>query len=328
MRAAILEGLQEDTREQEAPAKVALLDPTRPTRAARRAAAASARGRVTVAAAAALCLLMTLSGMSLLLSRDAVPGDALYAMKRTAEAAELGLTFGDDSKARKHLEFASSRVDEIEVLAAEAGPNSNRGSGKIIDALDDFDKDASAASRLITGQAAKGDDEDLESLRGWAQQQGLRLDELSATLPLEVGARLASSLNLLERVQDRAATLSQRAECETIASGAKDELGPLPARVTCAVPDAQATADTPGGAPLVPNAVPPASTAPVLPGAPPNPTTSADSPTDIVTDALPLPLPALQDPSAPPPIVVDLPLLEVPLEVPPVLPKTPGIQVK
>jgi hypothetical protein len=36
------------------------------------------RGRLVVAAAAALCLLMSLSGMSLLLSRDAVPGDALY----------------------------------------------------------------------------------------------------------------------------------------------------------------------------------------------------------------------------------------------------------
>src|SRR4051812_24467473 len=71
------------------------------------------RGRLVVAAAAALCLLMSLSGMSLLLSRDAVPGDALYSFKRTAESAELGLTFGDQPKALKHLEFASARINEI-----------------------------------------------------------------------------------------------------------------------------------------------------------------------------------------------------------------------
>src|SRR5262249_32793375 len=68
------------------------------------------RGRLVVAAAAALCLLMSLSGMSLLLSRDALPGDALYSFKRTAESAELGLAFGDQPKALKHLEFASTRV--------------------------------------------------------------------------------------------------------------------------------------------------------------------------------------------------------------------------
>ena len=37
-------------------------------------------------------------GMSLLLSRDALPGDALYGIKRTAESASLGLTFGDESQ--------------------------------------------------------------------------------------------------------------------------------------------------------------------------------------------------------------------------------------
>ncbi|MGH9208356.1 MAG: hypothetical protein ACRD1G_17680, partial [Acidimicrobiales bacterium] len=55
---------------------------------------AEARGRMMVASAAGLCLVMSLSGMSFLLSRDALPGDALYTVKRSAESAELGLTFG------------------------------------------------------------------------------------------------------------------------------------------------------------------------------------------------------------------------------------------
>ncbi|MDQ3825674.1 MAG: DUF5667 domain-containing protein, partial [Actinomycetota bacterium] len=127
------------------------------------------RGRLVVAAAAALCLLMSLSGMSLLLSRDAVPGDALYTFKRTAESAELGLTFGDQPKALKHLEFASARVNEIEIMAdqADSAGNWSAGQAKFLRALDDFDSDATAGSRLLTGLALSGQPSSLPALRGW-----------------------------------------------------------------------------------------------------------------------------------------------------------------
>lgn len=193
------------------------------------------RGRLVVAAAAALCLLMSLSGMSLLLSRDAVPGDALYSFKRTAESAELGLTFGDQPRALKHLEFASARVNEIEIMADQANSagNGSEGQVKFLRALDDFDSDATAGARLLTGLALGGQPSSLPALRSWAEQQKARLSVIRSALSLPTSARVDSSLNLLDRIMTRASALSQRSNCVTITSGTRDELGLLPARDAC-----------------------------------------------------------------------------------------------
>jgi hypothetical protein len=193
------------------------------------------RGRLVVAAAAALCLLMSLSGMSLLLSRDAVPGDALYTFKRTAESAELGLTFGDQPKALKHLEFASARVNEIEIMAdqADSAGNWSAGQAKFLRALDDFDSDATAGSRLLTGLALSGQPSSLSALRGWAEQQKTRLSAVRAALAPPTTARMDSTLALLDRIIMRTSALSQRSDCVTITTGTHDDLGLLPARDAC-----------------------------------------------------------------------------------------------
>jgi hypothetical protein len=193
------------------------------------------RGRLVVAAAAALCLLMSLSGMSLLLARDAVPGDALYSFKRTAESAELGLTFGDQPKALKHLEFASARVDEIEIMADQVNSAGNGSAGQIkfLRALDDFDSDATAGSRLLTGLALSGQPNSLSALRAWAEQQKTRLSAVRAALALPTSARMDSSLALLDRIIMRTSALSHRSDCVTITTGTRDDLGLLPARDAC-----------------------------------------------------------------------------------------------
>lgn len=193
------------------------------------------RGRLVVAAAAALCLLMSLSGMSLLLSRDALPGDALYSFKRTAESAELGFTFGDEPKALKHLEFASARVNEIETMADQASVAStwSAGQGKFIQALNDFDSDATAGARLLTGLAIAGQPSSLSALRSWAEQNKARLVATRAALALSTGARMNTTLGLLDRIITRASALSHRTRCGTMTSGVRDELGLLPARDAC-----------------------------------------------------------------------------------------------
>ena len=194
-----------------------------------------ARGRLVVAAAAALCLLMSLSGMSVLLSRDALPGDALYTFKRSAESAELGLTFGDQPKALKHLEFASARVSEIETMAeqADAAGNWSEGQERFRRALDDFDADAAAGARLLTALAAHGQTSILTPLRSWAEQQETRLRAVRTALPLPASARLDSTLGLLDRVVVRTSALDYRSECVTVTSGTHDDLGLLPAKDTC-----------------------------------------------------------------------------------------------
>jgi Domain of unknown function (DUF5667) len=205
-----------------------------------------ARGRVVVAAAAALCLLMSLSGMSVLLSRDALPGDALYTFKRSAESAELGFTFGDQPKALKHLQFASARVSEIEMMAEQADVTGNWSAGqeKFLRALDDFDSDTTAGARLLTALASHGQDNILYPLRGWAEQQETRLRAVRTALPLTASARLDSTLGLLDRVVVRISALNDRSDCATVTSGTRDDLGSLPAKDSCTPIPVDGTAST------------------------------------------------------------------------------------
>jgi len=196
------------------------------------------RGRFVVAAAAALCLLMSLSGMSLLLSREALPGDTLYAVKRSAESAALGLTFGDENKALKHLEFAKARVSEIEAMADQGAEASwPAGDDRFVQALDDFERDTAAGTRLLTEVAASGSGDGrsaiLPSLRGWVEQQESRLRAVRGALPLTANARLDGTLELLDRVITRVDALNRRSDCATITLDTHDDLGLLPARGTC-----------------------------------------------------------------------------------------------
>lgn len=223
------------------------------------------RGRLVVAAAAALCLLMSLSGMSVLLSRDALPGDALYTFKRSAESAELGLTFGDQPKALKHLEFASARVSEIETMAehTDAAGNWSAGQDKFVRVLDDFDADTTAGARLLTALAADGQTNILSGLRSWAEQQETRLQAVRTALPLPATARLDSTLGLLDRVVARTSALDNRSDCTTVISGNRDDLGWLPARNACTrIPVGTSSAvplPDPSSAPAAssPDAIPP-----------------------------------------------------------------------
>ena len=283
----------------------------------RRSPAPDSRSRLAVAAAAALCLLMSLSGMGLLLSREALPGDALYGVKRSAESAALGLTFGERARALKHLEFADARIDEIELLVAEADARGSWGgeADPYLVALDDFDNAVTTATRLLTTVASENRGDQLTVLEGWAQRQAHRLEAVRAALPAESRARLAGSLALLEQVVNRANQLEQRTHCLTITSGARDELGPLPSDAECfpgpveGAGSATQLAPQPPAAPRPPRALPPL--VPMLPdGQQPVP---AVPPGVEDRREVGLPLPG-QDPSdpadtpqAPPTVVMPLP---------------------
>ena len=99
--------------------------PTRPTRSRRlaggrhsmpsrpagragdpRRVGASGR-RFTLVGSAALVLALALAGAGILASREALPGDGLYAVKRVSESTGLALTFDEVSRAHRHLDLAS-----------------------------------------------------------------------------------------------------------------------------------------------------------------------------------------------------------------------------
>ena len=188
-----------------------------------------ARARLAVAAAAVLCLLMSLGGMSVLLSRDALPGDPLYGVKRTAEGASLGLTFDDESRALKHLEFAASRVTEMETLA-----DRNAESASQLTALGDLQADAMEGTRQLTTYGTTSDKTVLPSLREWALAQYVKIGTLRPRLPDTAGEHADTTMWLLAGIAQRAHDLAARSGCTQVVSGESDSLGPLPSKQQCA----------------------------------------------------------------------------------------------
>ncbi|MBA8931678.1 hypothetical protein BC739_008930 [Kutzneria viridogrisea] len=323
MRAKLLVELGvEDTEPDPTPA----VTPLAPQRVRR----LGASGRLVVALAAALCLVLSLGAMSLLMSRDALPGDALYAVKRTAESASFGLTFGEGSKGRKHLEFASARLDELTALVDKYPTPAGPPSGPALTALTDLDTDAAAGSRLLTTEATNGDGSTLTVLRDWARTESARLTALRPRLPDPAGQRAASSTSVLTSIAERSEALSARLGCYAITSGTSDEIGPLPASGACAKPGTTApppVTPVPGSpAPTAPHDPVRSSAAKPVPGSTPG----------TVLPSLALPTPTSQGgPLTPPfppvpgggdtPSVLTVPL-PLPLgSLPPLLPGLPGL---
>lgn len=268
-----------------------------------------ARGRLAVALAAALCLLLSLTGMSLLLSQDALPGDALYGVKRTAETASLGLTFGEESKGYKRLEFAAARVAELETLVDRYREPAGGPLGGYLTALTDFDADAAAGSRVLAAFGSNSDQRALAELRDWAVTQTSRLAALRAALPVEAAERAGTSLDLLDRIAQRASALRARADCVSVTSGQVDQVGPVPAEDECVTqpvvpgtapehrpsapdPTSAAAPTTSGGVPGgTPTGVPSVGVPPSTPTTPSAPSISTSGPA--------LPVPTLPLPSLP-----------------------------
>ncbi len=211
--------------------------------------------------AAAVALVLALGGITLLLSRDALPGDPLYGIKRAGESAALGLTFDEQDKAKKHLEFATNRVGELDELTRQGAST-----GAYFTGLADFETDLRAGVTQLTAIVTdQGGQSRLTELSSWARQQSDRLGLQVGNAPAEARDKFAAARVLLDKVQARTTDLGSRLVCYTITTGTSDDLGALPAAGDC-VRD-------PGS----PNAVVP----PVIPPAPSSAPTGSPSPTSV-----------------------------------------------
>ena len=161
-------------------------------------------------------------------------------------------------------------MNEIEIMANQAEDAAKRAAGKsvagqsagqsgFLRALDDFDSDAAAGARLLTGLALSGKPSSLGELGSWAEQQKARLATLRGALPVLISTRLDRTLRLLDRIIARASALRERSSCFTVTSGARDNLGLLPAQDACK-PSPAASRSSAAPAPdatAVPSLIPP-----------------------------------------------------------------------
>jgi hypothetical protein len=157
-----------------------------------RAATGSWRFRRRLTALAAGAAVVTgISGVALGASRS-LPGDPLYGMKRAAEAAQLATTGGTEARGKRHLEFARTRLAEVQQLAGD-------GHAKVIvDTLHDMDVETrDGANDLFASYRDSGSIEPLRALDTFTHEQYADLQALLPQLPAAAQPSARSSLALL-----------------------------------------------------------------------------------------------------------------------------------
>jgi uncharacterized membrane protein YgcG len=195
--------------------------------------------RAALLGAAAAAALVALAGTGTFASRDALPGDPMYGVKRVAESTGYALTFGEQAKARRHLEQAQRRLDEVEGMAARSRAAAASGgtsgaasagaaadSERVRSAMQEFDADTSEGSRLLLAGSTPPDTAEVDEVRTWATEQSERLSEIRSTLPAP--DRADESLALLDRLLGETEAL-QGGACEPGEACAGTGPAPAPA---------------------------------------------------------------------------------------------------
>ena len=206
-----------------------------PSRWRTRMTAGLAGAALTVTAAASLVALASTAG----------PGDVLYGLKRGTEQTQLALA--GDTRGQTLLDFASTRLDELEALVEE-GPSAlpaaggTAGAGHtvlaagadpelVIATLETMDDQTTEGTAWLTDRAVTTRDEGpLDQLDVWVSAQTDELAALAPALPDAAGAAVSHSLALLSEVGVRSDGLQTALTCSGgPAVGAADALGPTPA---------------------------------------------------------------------------------------------------
>ncbi|QXV60199.1 DUF5667 domain-containing protein [Amycolatopsis sp. TNS106] len=277
-------------------------------------------------AAAAVALVLALGGITLLLSKDALPGDPLYGIKRAGESAALGLTFDEQDKAKKHLEFAANRVGELDELTRQGAPTDAYFTG-----LTDFETDLRAGvSRLTALVTDQGGQTPLAELRTWARNQSDRLGLQVEHAPAEARDKFSAARALLDKVQERTTDLGSRLVCYTITTGSSDELGAVPAAGDCVRDPDSPEAVLPPVTSSPPSSAPTGSPAPVT-SAPPSSAGETAAPTGPIappTGGTPPPVAPVPGPTNLPPLPTTTTTPKPPLiSIPPLIPGLPPITI-
>gem|GEM_PF-1821331 len=116
-------------------------------------------------------------------SYRALPGDALYGLKRQIESVELALANGDLDRGRELLEQAETRLGEAERLAASSEISEPGTRADLVATLADMREATEEGSLALTDAYREtGDAEPLRILRDFADEQQERLRDLMAML--------------------------------------------------------------------------------------------------------------------------------------------------
>jgi hypothetical protein len=199
--------------------------PARHGAASRRPTRIRTRGAVIVGVAVGA---IAVSGMSAA-SENALPGDALYGVKRSTERAQLALASSDVTRGQLYLDFANTRM--AEATAVRGDPTGYPA------VLDDMDADTRQGVKLLTTSAVfRRDPAALDAITSFVSVQRLDLGDLLDRVSPANRARTLDSLALLDTVAKRADSLRSTLSCGGSPAAGADRLGPKPRRCTAHAP--------------------------------------------------------------------------------------------
>ncbi|MFI5958260.1 DUF5667 domain-containing protein [Cryptosporangium sp. NPDC051539] len=173
--------------------------------------------RVTVISGT-LAGLVALSGVGFA-SGGANPGDALYGVKRSREAAQLTLARSSVARGQLHLDFARNRLAEAAAATTDLR--------QLTRLFDDMDSDTRLGmADLGTAAVTQHHPAPLDLVNEFTQAQRRELDHLArVTRSTPAVRRIRASVALLDRISVRSATLRGVVRCAPPATS--DDLGPI-----------------------------------------------------------------------------------------------------
>ena len=113
-------------------------------------------------------------------SQGALPGDALYPVKRAIENTQAGFAFGDDDKGEAILDNASTRLDEVDKLSQQKDPDAKL----VTQTLDTFSSQfTEAGNALLADYESNGNEQSIETLHESAADSVDLLGQLEGSIP-------------------------------------------------------------------------------------------------------------------------------------------------
>jgi hypothetical protein len=167
----------------------------------RRTARRPARERRIAAAAAGVAIVGATTSMAMA-AQSALPGDALYPLKRLIEGAEAGIAVNEADKGATLLANASGRLAEITALSRDGRLEDG---AAVADTLNTFTRQTIEASDLLlTDYAATGDESSIAELRDFTGKSMQTLAELESVVPEQARDELLRAARILTQIDAQA----------------------------------------------------------------------------------------------------------------------------
>jgi len=181
----------------EADTALAPVATTRLTLPARR----PARERRLAVAVGGLALVGATTSMAMA-AQSALPGDALYPIKRAIENVQTGLSVGEGQKGSTLLASARNRLDEATQLSREGDL---KDSVVVADTLNDFtDQSAEASDLLLADYSQTGNQGSVDQLRDFTASSLDQLTALENLVPPEARDELIHAAQVLVAIDTAA----------------------------------------------------------------------------------------------------------------------------